>query len=304
MTFEEFERVLIKEKIPRKWVSLNEGYKAPVMLIGKSLYYGKSGCTNFLKDISYDFILERLQEYKKEVDFETSDLRAKVTGIDIGIIHQDHIKEYGDVFLVERTSFNGNQDSALLKAGYQPEYYDQYMGHWMYQKACGDEIFTSVTICLEIKTQDYEREQFGFQDNVLSSKLTLPFSRLSKELREKIVRYIKEKKTQTVSAEDDIFGEIINEYGFEYIIQEENTRLQFLDEVYQKILGYEIRRQEFLEQYSEEELMEVYRSIKTENIFSTANTWFSRASLIEKRRFQEAKEKLQERMRMEGETVI
>ena len=236
------------------------------------------------------------------MDFETSDLKVKVTGIEI--ISKGYIKEYGDVFLVSRTSLNGNQDSAMLKEGYEFQYYDQYMGHWKYQKTCGDEIFTGVEFSLKIKTKDYEREQFGFQDNVLSSKMTLPFSKFSMELREKMVRYIKEKKTQTVSAEDDISGEIINEFGYEYIVQEEYTRLKFLDEVYQKVLGYEIRRQEFLKQYSEEELMEVYRSIKTENIFSKADAWYSRASRIRERRLQEAKERLQERMCKEGEDTI
>lgn len=288
MTFEEFEQILKKEKIPREWFSLNETYAAPVVLLGKTLHYGKHGRLDFLDDIKYDIILEKLREYKAEFEFVQSNEIAQITYIEV--VSSEHIKEYGNVFVVSRESFKSDKDTALLKEGFKFKGYDQYMAYYRYQKVCGDEIFTGVEIGLKLKTQDFERRQFGFKDVVMNSSVTLPFIT---KLREKIVEYVKEKKTQKISKEDNLFQEIIDEYGFKNIIEEENKRIEFLDEVYKNILGYELERQKLLRQYSEEKLLEVYRKIKMDSLFSSI-TMSSRPYCIQNLRLLEAKMVLNE----------
>lgn len=292
MTLEDFEQALIKENIPREWVSLNEERTAPVTLKGKSLYYGKYGCTNFMKDIQYEYIFERLRKYKEESEFVASDENAQIT--DIEIISSESVKEYGEVFLAERTSDKGAYDTELLRQGFVYKGYDQYMGVSYYQKSCGSEIFTGVDIGLKIKTQDFEREQFGFTDTVMYSGVCFPFSN---ELREKIINYIREKKMQTISREDSLYNEVIRHYGFENIVKEEYKNLKLFDEAYKNSLEAEIERQILLNQYSKEDLLKVYRQVHRSNvgkqISKFSGTLSSRLYHIRKSRLDEAERNLE-----------
>lgn len=289
MTRIEFEKILEIENIPREWVSLNELYKAPVSLSGKTLYYGKQGRLDFLYDVDYNTILEKLREYKAEQEFIQSNEIAQITNIEIA--SSERVVEYGNSFVVRRDSFADGMDKELLKQGFEYKDYDYYMAYSIYEKICGDEIFTGVVIRLNIKTQNFEREQYGFKDLVMDSGVTLP---LPMKLRGKIIEYIKEKKTQIVSSEDDLFQEIINEYGFQNIIEEESKRIKFYNVAYKNILGYELERQKILRQYSEEKLLEVFRNIKMSNIFSNNISISSRPDCIEDLRLLEAKEILKE----------
>lgn len=291
MTYEEFEQRLNEENIPREWVSLNQNYEAPITLSGDTLHYGKHGSTRFLYGIRYDYILEKLREYKDEQDFIRSDKIAQIT--DIMIASSEHIREYGDVFVVTRESFDSDNDTELLKKGFKYKGYDQYMAYYTYEKVCGDEIFTGVEIGLKIKTQDFEREQYGFEDIAMCSCVTFP---LPMRLKNQIIKYIRENKTKVISNEDYLFQEIINEYGFENIIEEEHKRIKFYNEAYKNILGYELERQKFLKQYSEENLLEVYRKISLGSIFTQVMSLSSRPDCIEKFRLHEAKKILKELM--------
>ncbi len=294
MNREEFLQKVKEENIPDEWYSLDDGKEAPIKLREKTLSYGKFGYTNFLMDINYEVILEKLYEYRKQQKFMTSDEEIEIRHISIE--HEYWIDEYlgNKRFKLTERTFEGENDSTLLKDGWSYSHYDRYMGDWIYTKEAGMEIFTDIEISFRKKTSDLDRRTFGFTDELMSTSIRYV---IPVELKWKIFKYISEQKQTGIEKDCQLWKDIVNYYTIPEIIKEEYERLVFAEECYRNTLNYELKRQELLGIISNEALLEVYESMKVERIFSKGLVAGSRPDVVIDRVIDEAEAVLERRKR-------
>lgn len=287
MKKEEFLQIVQEENIPKEWYSLDDGRSAPVELRGKSVYYGKCGFTNFLKDINYEVILEQLYKYRDEQNFLNSDAPIQVYGIRVDFKYWIEEFKENQRFRLKESSHEGEKDHKLLKDGWEFSHYDRYMGEWVYKKEAGVEIFTSLEISFKKKTTKTDEDTFGFKDPLLSTSVVYP---IPDDLKEKIFKYISENKRTSILKDSTLWDEIINYFTIPGIVEDEFERLVLLEECYRNTLNYELQRQAYLGIVSRDELLEAYRSIKIDKIFSKFSVAFSRSNIVIDRIFDAAEE--------------
>lgn len=216
---EDFIKACEKEGILPEWYSFTYDASKPVCINGNSVYYGTYGVTNcaVLMRI-WDIAFEQLEKYKKEYDWKQTQQPFKIDSISFDYVwYMSPRDEDIYPYITVTTSAFDNKDAAeRLATGWKDGGYDRYMGEYRYYKKVDiRDNLTCIYIRFTKRTEDRDRETFGFEAEYTSGGYRYP---IPSELKEEIAQFVFNNKTlpykqQSKDLPEDLEKSIIEKYG-------------------------------------------------------------------------------------------